>query len=389
MKINSNHIEKGDSSMNIRFRRLAIGLCMAGSLLIFSCKKENKTGPVSREGLMYPVETIAVKAQPVTYAVYAVGSVDAFENVQMTARVAGVVEKVLFSEGAQVKAGQVLVEIEPQRYNLAVESAQAAFEKATAARADAEAALKRRETVVRQNPGLITAEELETWRTKVRVAIADGAQATAALGQAKLNLHDAYVRTPVGGVIQTRTVQTGQYVQPGTVLASLLRRDPLLLHFQVSEQDAAHLQTGLMVYFRLANSDREFTSRIIHVAASADMNNRMVAVTAEVNDPQKNTLQAGAFSEIRVPVGSLRNAAVIPQTAVRPSERGFVSFVVVDEKAQERILKLGMRTADGQVEVLSGLQPGEQLVVRGAEALRNGVTVRLSKEPEATVRPYR
>jgi multidrug efflux system membrane fusion protein len=80
---------------------------------------------------------------------------------------------------------------------------------------------------------------------------------------------------------------------------------------------------------------------------------------------------------------------VIPQTAVRPSERGFVSFVVVDEKAQERILKLGMRTADGQVEVLSGLQPGEQLVVRGAEALRNGVTVRLGKEPEATVRPYR
>ena len=166
------------------------------------------------------------------------GSVEAFENVQMTARVAGVVEKVLFSEGAQVRAGQVLVEIEPQRYNLAVEAAQAAFEKATAARADAEAALKRRETVVRQNPGLITAEELETWRTKVRVAIADGAQAAAALDQAKLNLHDAYVRTPVGGVIQTRTVQTGQYVQPGTILASLLRRDPLLLRFQVPEQDA-------------------------------------------------------------------------------------------------------------------------------------------------------
>jgi multidrug efflux system membrane fusion protein len=362
---------------------------MAGSMLAFSCKKGNPTGPASLAGLLYPVETITVKAQPVTYAVYAVGSVEAFENVQMTARVAGVVEKVLFSEGAQVKAGQVLVEIEPQRYNLAVESAQAAFEKATAARADAEAALKRRETVVRQNPGLITAEELETWRTKVRVAIADGAQAAAALDQAKLNLHDAYVRTPVGGVIQTRTVQTGQYVQPGTVLASLLRRDPLLLHFQVSEQDAAHLQMGLTVYFRLANSDREFTSRIIHVAASADVNNRMVAVTAEVNDPQKNTLQAGAFSEIRVPVGSLRNAAVIPQTAVRPSERGFVSFVVVNEKAEERILKLGMRTADGQVEVLSGLQPGEQLIVRGSEALRNGVTIRLGKGPDATLRPKR
>lgn len=375
--------------MNIRFRLLAVIICLAGSLFLFSCKKENKEGSVSRSGLLYPVETIIVKAQPVTYTVYAVGSVEAFENVQMTARVAGVVEKILFSEGAQVRAGQVLVEIEPQRYNLAVEAAQAAFEKATAARADAEAALKRRETVVRQNPGLITAEELETWRTKVRVAIADGAQAAAALDQAKLNLHDAYVRTPVGGVIQTRTVQTGQYVQPGTILASLLQRDPLLLHFQVPEQDASHLRIGLTVFFRLANSDREFTSRIIHVAASADANNRMVTVTAEVNDPQKNSLQAGAFSEIRIPVGSLRNAAVIPQTAVRPSERGFIAFVVANEKAQERILKLGMRTADGQVEVLSGLQPGEQLVVRGSEALRSGVTVRPGKGLDATLKPKR
>jgi multidrug efflux system membrane fusion protein len=217
------------------------------------------------------------------------------------------------------------------------------------------------------------------------------ALASAALDQAKLNLNDAYVRAPVGGVIQTRTVQTGQYVQPetGAVLATLLRRDPLLLHFQVAEQDAALLRTGLTAYFRLTNNDRDFTARIIHVAASADASNRMVAVTAEVNDPQKDTLQAGAFAEIHVPVGSLRNAAVIPQTAVRPTERGFVSFIVVDGTAQERILKLGMRTADGQVEVLSGLRPGEQLVLRGAEALRSGVAVLLGKRPDVTIRNRR
>ena len=377
--------------MNTHFWHLILVLCISAALASFSCNKEKQAGGVSRKDLLYPVEIVTVKEQPVTYTVNAVGSVEAFEKVQMTARVAGVVEKVLFSEGTLVKAGQVLVEIEPERYRLAVEAAQASSEKATAAKADAEAALKRRETVVSQNPGLITAEELETWRTKVRVAIADMALASAALDQAKLNLNDAYVRAPVGGVIQTRTVQTGQYVQPetGAVLATLLRRDPLLLHFQVAEQDAALLRTGLTAYFRLTNNDRDFAARIIHVAASADASNRMVAVTAEVNDPQKDTLQAGAFAEIHVPVGSLRNAAVIPQTAVRPTERGFVSFVVVNGTAQERILKLGMRTADGQVEVVSGLRPGEQLVVRGAEALRSGVAVLLGKGADVSIRNRR
>lgn len=377
--------------MNAHSRYLALILCIFAVLGSFSCSKEKQADGASRKGLLYPVEVITVQEQPVTYTVNAVGSVEAFEKVQMTPRVAGVVEKVLFSEGDRVKAGQVLVEIEPERYRLAVEAAQAAFEKAKAAKADAEAALKRRETVISQNPGLITAEELETWRTKVRVANADLAQASAALDQAKLNLHDAYVRTPVGGVIQTRTVQTGQYVLPesGSVMASLLRRDPLLLHFQVAEQDAAHLRTGLTAYFRLANNDKDFVARIIYVAASADANNRMVAVTAEVIDPQKDTLQAGAFAEIHIPVGSLRNAAVIPQTAVRPTERGFVSFVVVNGTAQERILRLGMRTADGQVEVLSGLRQGERLVVRGGEALRSGVAVLLGKGADVSIRNRR
>ena len=152
----------------------------------------------------------------------------------------------------------MLVEIEPQRYTLAVAAAQAAHNKAIAAKGDAEAGLKRRETVDRQNPGLIPGEEIEAWRTKVLVAAAEMAQAGAALDQAQLNLHDAYVRAPVAGVVQTRTVQTGQYVQPGTVLATLVRRDPLLLRFQATEQDAVRLQPGMKAFFRVRDSGQEY-----------------------------------------------------------------------------------------------------------------------------------
>lgn len=352
-----------------------------------ACRKGTEASPAAKRGRMsivFPVETRIVELSSLIYTVNAVGSVEAFEKVQVTARVAGVVDKVLFSEGNFAKVDQVLVEIEPERYNLAVEAAEAAYQKAVASLADAEAGLKRRETVITQNPGLIPGEEVETWRTKVLLAKSDMAQAKAALNQAKLNLHDAYVRAPFSGILQTRTVQTGEYVQTGTVLATLVRRDPLLLRFKVPESEAARIKVGMAANFRVRNVDVEYGSKIVHVAASADDTTRMVDITAEVADPKDGTLRPGSFAEIIVPVSSERTAPVIPQTSIRPSDRGFIAYVVVEGIAKERILSLGMRTAEGQVEVVNGLKAGEKIVVRGSEALSDGVTVR---EAQSSVEP--
>lgn len=331
----------------------------------------------SRASIAFPVEVEAVVTKPIVFSVNAVGSVEAFEKVQVTARVAGVVDRVLFSEGKRAGADQVLVEIETERYKLAVEAAQAAFEKAQAAKADAEAGLNRREKVVSQTPGLIPVEEVDTWRTKVRVAESDVAEAKAALNQAELNLHDAYVRAPISGIIQTRTVQTGQYVQVGTVLATLVRRDPLLLRFRIPERDAIRIKPGMKAIFKVRDDQREFEAKIVHVAEAAEEATRLVEVTGEVKDADEKALRPGSFAEITVPVGSEGNHPVVPQTAVRPSERGFIAYVVGGGTATGRILTLGMRTADGQVEVLSGLSPGDSLVVRGGESLRDGAQVRI------------
>ena len=375
-------------TMRTRYSALA---ALAAVMLFPACGRKDGAaapgpGAGRRAAMLFPVETLRVQDRAVTTTLSAVGSVEAFEKVQVTARVAGVVEKVRFAEGSRVASDQVLVEIEPERYKLAVESAQAAHNKAVAAKGDADAGLKRRETVDRQNPGLIPGEEIETWRTKVLVAAAEMAQTGAALNQAQLNLHDAYVRAPVGGVVQTRTVQTGQYVQPGSVLATLVRRDPLLLRFQVTEPDAARLQPGIKAYFKVRENDRSYQARIIHVAAAADDATRMVAVTAEVTDKDRDALRAGAFAELTVPVGSARPLPVVPQVAIRPSEKGFLAYVVEDGKAVERILTPGMRTADGSVEVLSGLKAGDRLVVRGAEALSDGVAVRVAADKPAADR---
>ena len=365
-------------------------ILLSFSILFTGCSKDPGASLGRKPGggqITFPVETISVKNQSVTYSIYAVGSVEAFEMVMVTARVDGVVDKVLFSEGTYVQAGQELVEIEPERYRLAVESAKAAWEKAKAAKADAEAGLQRRQQVVEKNPGLIPGEELETWNTRVRTALAEVALTLAQLNQAELNLHDALVRAPVAGVMQTRTVQTGQYVQPGSVLATMIQRDPLLLRFKVPEQDANRLKPGLKALFIIKDDKTEYTSTINYVAASAEENTRMAAVTATIDDANRDRLRPGAFAEIHIPVGSEQDVPVIPQLAVRTSERGFISYIVENGVAKERILTLGMRTADGQVEIRDGLKAGEFLVIRGAEALRDGVPVRINNSTNAAITP--
>lgn len=365
----------------ISLKHYKLAVIVAVAALVVSagaCKKSaDQAGAGGRGRVQFPVDVQPVPVRSLVYSVSAVGSVEAFEKVQVTARVAGAVDRVLFAEGEYATAGQTLVEIETERYSLAVEAAQAAFEKAQASQADAEAGLKRRETVITQNPGLIPGEEVETWRTKVLTAASEVAQTRSALNQAKLNLRDAFVKAPIAGVIQTRTVQTGQYVQTGTVLATLIRRDPLLLKFRVPERDATRIKPGQEARFRVREDSREFTAEVVHVAESADGTSRLVDITANIDDPGDRALRPGSFAEITVPVASAGEAPVVPISAVRPSDRGFIAFIVEGDKAVERVVTLGMRSADGQVEVLSGLEGGERLVVRGAEALSNGVTVRV------------
>lgn len=327
----------------------------------------------------FPVEAQAVASRAVEYTIDAVGSLDAFERVAVTARVAGAVERVLFREGQVVTKGQTLVEIEPERYRLAVDAAEATLAKQLAAKAEAEAGYARRQAVSVKNPGLIRGEEIETWRTRVQTAAAEVTQAQATVAQARLNLRDALVRAPVSGIIQTRTVETGQYVPVGTVMASLIQRDPLLLRFKVPEGEAGPLKPGLVARFRVAEGSGLHEARITHVAAAASQASRMVDVTANVLNPNQAELRPGAFAQVTVPIGAEREAPVIPQTAIRPSEQGFLAYVVANGVAEQRVLTLGMRTADGQVEVLNGLQSGEQLVIRGAEALRDGAKVKVTK----------
>ncbi|MBI5532023.1 MAG: efflux RND transporter periplasmic adaptor subunit [Deltaproteobacteria bacterium] len=357
--------------------------CIAVSVVLgAACKKKEEAtaGPGGRKGMrqaFFPVETMQVALRPNELIITAPGQVDAFEQIQVTARVAGVLDKITFTEGQEVKKGQVLAFIDSRRYALSVSQARAALAKAQATSADVEASLKRREAAIANNPGLITGEELETFKTKLRTANADVDAYREALNIAQLNLSDSSVRALSEGVIQTRNVQTGQYVQAGTVLATLLRREPMLLRFHVTTSEAPRIKVGMPVSFTLKESLTPFTANITLIAAAAEADSRLVPVTAEIVAEKKFWLRPGSFAMVKINLTPQRQFPMIPQTAARPSDRGFLAYTVDGNVVHEKVLTLGLHTSDGWVEVRDGLQVGDILVTKGLEALAEGTKVQV------------
>jgi RND family efflux transporter MFP subunit len=324
-------------------------------------------------GVAFPVDVMAVVLKSVDYIVDAPGTLDAFERIQVTARVAGAIDKVSFVEGQNVKKGDVLAVIDSERFRSAVNGAKAGLEKAQADQKDSEAMESRRASVSTEHPGLITGEELSTYQTKTLTAKADTAVAAENLHAAEINLRDAFVRAPIDGVIQTRTVETGQYVSAGYLLATLLRADPMLLRFQVEPDDAPRLRPGMTVSFTLRETTDSFTAKITLVSAAADPATHTVAVTAEVDTQNKKYwLRPGSFCEVTIDVGAHRNAPVIPRAATRATDHGYVVYVDENGTAVEKPVTLGMNTKDGQVEIRNGLKAGELLVIRGVESIDKG-----------------
>jgi len=348
------------------------------------CSKKAESTPISKRGLKavaFPVETLKVDAKPHELTVTAPGVVDAFEHVQVTARVAGVVDKVMFTEGQEVKQGAPLALIDSRRYALAVSSARAALEKAKATAADSETGLKRRQDAVAQNPGLIPGEEMATYETHLQTANADVSSANEALKLAQLNMDDSAVKAATAGVIQTRTVQTGQYVSAGTVIATLLQRDPMLLRFNVTTAEAPRLKVDMVAPFTLKESHDTYTSKITLVGGAADPDSRLVPITAEIVADHKFWLRPGSFAEVHIVLTSQRQYPMIPEASARPSDRGFLAYVVEGDKVSERKLELGLHTTDGFVEAKSGVNAGDVIVTKGIEALSDGAKIRLGPVP--------
>ncbi len=325
-----------------------------------------------RGGAAIPVKAGPVKVQEVTYRIQAVGSLEAEDMIQVTAELDGVLTEVKFREGDRVTTNTILASIDPERYKLEADRADANYRRAVADGAQAAATLARREALAREN--LVSVEDLNQTRAINERLAADMAAAKAARGIAAQNLSRASVKPRRGGVIDKRLVDTGTFVRTGTTIASLVDLSRLRLRFKVSETESLQATKGQTPTFTVAaTGDQPYTAQIYHVGQVADPTSRQVEVLAWVKNP--GTLKPGFFAEVTLPSGSKKDAIVVPETGIQASDRGFVAYAIVDGKAQVRQVEIGLRTGGGDVEILSGLKAGETIVYEGSDRIANGVAV--------------
>jgi len=321
------------------------------------------------------IATAPVVVRDVTSTVNALGAVEAEEEVRVVASVEGVVTHVRFREGDRVTPASVLAEIDPERYRLLAERAQARLETTIAEQRKAQSDLRRREELLTQTPPLVSTEEVERARQEAERLRAAVAEAKAAADLAQQDRDRSIVHPLVPGIINRRSVDTGQHVEAKDVIATLIDTRRLHVRFKVSESESVRLRDGMTVSFTTAAwPGRVFDAVIFHVSSSAEPASRMVEVLARIEDPDP-ALKPGFFAEVKATVDSRKDALLVPERAVLATDRGFVVFEVQDGVARLRPVTLGLRTGDGAIEVLSGLTREAVVVTDGGAILKDGAPV--------------
>jgi multidrug efflux system membrane fusion protein len=388
---------------------------------------EGGAAPLSQVKLRRGVEVVQVDQRPVNYHVETVGYLEAEGQTEIAAGVSGVVDEVLFREGQWVDQDTILVKVEQRRYTASLELAKANIE-----RAEANLELARRVNNIAQasKAGTSDEEKIKT-RQAVKVAEAELEVAKSSLDLAQNSFDRSQVRAPYAGQVNQRRVTPGSYLKDDTVIATMadLRRYRLVgwvpekaaptVRRQLKQEDqrrAARLAaacvarpspwpglaalvldehglppTGYGMEFRLPSfPDRVFRGRIFYMSKVASPDTHMFECKAEVDlrGLEEELQETGYSARIRIPLRGNPRACTVPEESVRASERGTIAFVPTlrtgkDGKeewvARARTLELGYR-AEGWVEVVQGLKPGEWVVRRGAEALEDGTPVQF---PEA------
>lgn len=359
-------------------------------LLLAACKPAGAPPPAAGQSAKraYPVEVRTVVTEDVQYSIDAVGSLEPQEEVKVAARVAGVVEKIHFEEGSKVTPKTILAEIDRVRYQTQADRAKASHERAAADLKKAEIILQNRRELKKKDPGYVSDEEIATLSSQMSSALAAVAEAKSSYDLALQDLEFSQPRSLIAGTIDTKSVVTGQYVTAGAPIASIVDESRLKLRFKVSETESVKLASVLAGDRRVTFTVRPlpgktFSAELIHMSPQANPQTRTVECLALVEN-RDTLLKPGFFATVRAVVDTHQKAVVVPDSAILPTERGFVAFIVEKSKAQRRVVKPGLFVREGVVEILSGLNAGETLIITGAAAVEDGrdVVVRDAAAPK-------
>ncbi|HOL58464.1 MAG TPA: efflux RND transporter periplasmic adaptor subunit [Syntrophales bacterium] len=359
--------------MKRKGRKLIMALlALALSLTVGCAKKEEK----KKMEKVVNVKVMTVGTKLLRPYVEAVGTLKPLDEVTVSAEVEGVVEKIDVIEGAKVKRGALLVKIKDTDYRLALRQAEAVLKQAEANLANLGEEFRRKEALYREE--LVTKQQFDDVSARLEVARSEVDRARSARDLAKERLRKTEIFCPLSGLVKEKKVSAGDYVRGGTPLVRIIVTHPLLLNFSVVEKDWKYLKVGQEVSFRVDSAaGRMFSGKIRNLFADLDERTRTLQAEALVPNPREE-LKAGLFARVIVYTGPPEEKVVIPINALLYEGTQVRVFTVVENRAQERVVKTGQKYGD-MMEVLAGLTAGEMLVVVGQNNLAPGVMVHVAR----------
>lgn len=336
--------------------------------------QQGTSGARGRGGPSGPttVEVDTVKTGRIVETREAVGTVRAFESITVTAKVAGVIEKIGFEEGQLVKAGDVLVQLDAAERQAAIDQAIAEANRAVAQRNEIAIKLERAQALSRTGAG--TSAQVEDLTAQMKSLEGSIASAQAQRKAAEARLEDLTIRAPFNGRVGTRGVSLGAYIAPGTRITSLDDLSKVRLDFAVPENLLGRLEPGQAVNaVSAAYKGRTFKGKVSTIDPRVDQATRTARLTAEFDNPDE-ALKPGMFLAVALEVSANNDAVVVPEEAIVSEGLRHVVYPVKDNKVERRVITIGQRQG-GKVEVVEGLRAGETIVVLGVQRVRPGAEV--------------
>ena len=357
-------------------RRLMLPLLLCvmatGVLALGACKvqrggpgKDGKDADKGPDAVPVEVATIGRRAIAASYA--GTAPLDARADAQVVAKTSGVALQVLAEEGMRVREGQVLVRLDSDRLRLQVAQSDAQVRKLEANYA---------RSLKLSEQKLISANDIDQLKYDLE-------NARAANRLAKLELSYAEVRAPISGVVASRSIKTGNFVQINTPIFRIVDADRLEATLNVPERELATMHAGLPVALQVdALPGKTFAGTVDRVSPVVDSGSGTFRVVCAFDNG--GVLQPGMFGRIRIDYASRADALVVPRAALLEDEDKPAVFVVHGTKAARVSLALGY-VEGGWAEVRSGLKQGDEVVVAGKSAVRDGSDVQVIARDGKTV----
>ena len=313
------------------------------------------------------VTTIVAQQEEWPATLSSIGTLAAVQGVTVSADLPGTVDRILFDSGQAVRAGQVLAVLDTRQ------------EQAQLAAIEAQRELAR--LTFDRMQGLVNERVIS--RAEFDRATADFHQTDARVGEIRAVIDRKTIRAPFSGVLGIRQVNLGQYLAGGDPLVTLQSLDPIYVNFGVPQQSASQIVVGRTV--RLTTDDAadiEWSGRITAIDSLVDEATRNVQVQATLAN-HGGTLRPGMFVQTEVALGPSQTVIALPASAISYAPYGDSVFVVAEMKSEDgkpyrgvrqQFVKPGAARGD-QVAVLSGIDPGDEVVTSGVFKLRNGAAV--------------